>query len=112
MDKEFLQRAIMFRKQYFSENGKAHVSHYNAKVVIQACEICGSKEKLETHHIVPQSLADEKKRIYPWKHMNAQENLVSLCDGCHTKHHAGLLDIQGWIQTTGGRKILTREGAI
>ena len=110
MDKEFLRRAIAFRKQYFSENGKAHVSSYNARVVVQACEVCGSKEKLETHHIVPQSLADEKKRIFPWKHMNARENLVSLCDGCHAKHHAGGLDIQGWVQTTEGRKMRIGSG--
>ena len=112
MDKEFLRRAIAFRKQYFGENGKAHVSSYNPQVVIQTCEICGSRDKLETHHIVPQSLADEKKRISPGRHMNEKGNLVCLCDGCHTKHHRGLLDIQGWIQTTDGRKMLTGEGTI
>jgi DNA mismatch repair protein MutS len=105
MDKVFLERAFDYRKRYFSDEGKAHASRYNPKVVVQMCEVCGSTCQLETHHIVQQSDADEKKQISPGKHKNTKENLVCLCDSCHNKHHKGLLEIQGWVQTTDGRKL-------
>ena len=105
MDAMFLKRAVELRKRYFSDDGKAHASRYNAQVIVQMCEVCGSTNQLETHHIVQQSDADTNKRISPGKHMNTRENLVSLCSSCHDKHHGGLLDIQGWIKTTDGRKL-------
>ena len=105
MDADFLKRAIDFRKRYFGEDGKPHVSTYNTRVVIQSCEVCRSTDKLETHHIIQQSEADSQNRISPGKHKNARENLVCLCDACHKKHHRGLLEIHGWIQTTDGRKL-------
>jgi DNA mismatch repair protein MutS len=105
MDAEFLKRAMEIRNTYFREDGKARVSKYNPTVVISVCEVCGSTEQLETHHIVQQADADSKQRISPGKHKNTKENLVCICDSCHTKHHMGVLNITGWIQTTNGRKL-------
>jgi DNA mismatch repair protein MutS len=112
MDSEFLTRALDFRKRYFSDDGKAHASKYNPQVIVQACEVCSSTNQLETHHIVQQSAANSKKQISPGKHKNTKENLVSLCSDCHTKHHRGLLDIQGWIQTTDGRRLKIAEKSL
>lgn len=109
MDAIFLKRALDFRKRYFSEDGKPHASAYNPTVIVQACEVCNATEKLETHHIVQQCDADSKGRISPGKHKNTRENLVCLCEACHMKHHRGLLEIQGWIQTTDGRKLQILE---
>ena len=104
MDPAFLQAAFGFRKRFFA-GADAHLSHYNANVVVDACAICGSNESLETHHIVPQAAADKDKKISPGTHMNNTSNLVPLCDGCHDKHHKGLLEIKGWIATSAGRKL-------
>ena len=106
MDAEFLQRAVQIRKQFFSEDGKATVSSYNPTLIVSKCEVCGGKTGLETHHIVPQAVAKENgKTISPGKHMNTKENLVCLCDVCHTEHHMGKLTIVGWDQTTFGKTL-------
>lgn len=115
MDSAFLERAFGHRQRYF-EGGTAHTSRYNATLVVDACAICGSNDRLETHHIVPQAAANKDGKISPERHKNHISNLVPLCDGCHTKHHKGLYDIKGWIMTTAGRRldyldIATRPGS-
>jgi 5-methylcytosine-specific restriction endonuclease McrA len=106
MDPAFLTLAYDLRKELFGE-GQAHPSRYNAAVIVSRCAVCGvaAQGDLETHHIVPQAAADAAGRIAPGKHKNAEGNLVVLCGACHDKHHSGLLEIQGWIQTTDGRKL-------
>ena len=105
MDREFLAAAFDFRKRLFSEEGVQRTSRYNAAVVVRMCEVCGAHERLESHHIVPQAVADEKGYISPGKSKHVEGNLVVLCDTCHDKHHAGLLEIKGWTETTSGRKL-------
>ena len=106
MDSNFLEKAIDIRKRYFCDDGKAKLSKYNAKLVVNLCEVCGSADGLETHHIIQQSDADKDNRISPGKNKNTKENLVVLCNGCHTKHHKGVLNIKGWVATTVGAKLL------
>jgi DNA mismatch repair protein MutS len=103
MDREFLATAFDFRKRLFSEEGTPKASRYNAAVVVNACTVCGTREGLESHHIVPQAAADTKGRIGPGKSKHTVENLVVLCGTCHDKHHAGLLEIKGWVETSKGR---------
>jgi DNA mismatch repair protein MutS len=103
MDPAFLAAAFAYRKRFFA-GADAHLSRYNANVVVDACAVCGTNESLETHHIVPQASAKDKK-ISPGAHMNHTSNLVPLCDACHDKHHKGLLEIKGWIATSAGRKL-------
>jgi 5-methylcytosine-specific restriction endonuclease McrA len=52
-----------------------------------ACRVpgCRSTANLELHHIVPRSRGGSHEA----------SNLIQLCDGCHTAHHRGLLDIRG-----------------
>jgi DNA mismatch repair protein MutS len=109
MDPVFLTAAFDFRKRLFSEDGKARLSRYNAAVVVDACAVCGGKEKLETHHIVPQAAADSAGLIAPGKSKHVASNLVPLCDACHTKHHRGLLEIQGWVETSTGRRLISTD---
>jgi DNA mismatch repair protein MutS len=106
MDREFLAAAFDFRKRLFSETGSPRSSRYNAAVVVCACEVCGLREGLESHHIVPQASADEKGRIGPGKSKHVEGNLVVLCATCHDKHHKGLLEIKGWAETSIGRKLV------
>jgi len=44
------------------------------------CAICGSKEKLEVHHIVPLSRGGASR----------EDNLITLCQKCHSKCHSSL----------------------
>jgi DNA mismatch repair protein MutS len=106
MDAEFLAAAFSFRKRLFAEDGAPRASRYNAAVVVSSCEVCGGREALETHHIVPQAAADKKGRISPGKSKHVEGNLVVLCGTCHDKHHAGLLEIKGWTETSTGKKLV------
>lgn len=110
MDSEFLANAFTFRRKYYSDDGKARISSYNASVVVSCCAVCGSNDTLETHHIIPQARADKSGMVGAGKHKNDKENLAILCDECHTKHHKGLLEIKGWVTTTGGRILATNTG--
>lgn len=69
-------------------------SAYNSTIYMNKCEICESKESLETHHIIPQVIAPEKKSV--------KSNLVCICDECHKKVHSNKLVINGWKRR--GRK--------
>ena len=109
MDSGFLASAFAFRRKYYSDDGKARISAYNATVVVSACAVCGSKEGLETHHIIPQASADARGMVGAGKHKNVRENLAVLCDACHTKHHHGMLEIQGWVATTSGRMLVAKN---
>jgi DNA mismatch repair protein MutS len=111
MDAEFLALATALRKRMFTADGKAHASRYNSSVVVSRCGICGAgatgANTLEVHHIVPQAAADAEGRIAPGQHKNTKSNLVVLCESCHQKHHSGLLEIQGWKDTSEGVKLIT-----
>jgi DNA mismatch repair protein MutS len=64
-------------------------SRYNSKKLVSECARCGSKERLETHHIIPQREADENGFIVGTAlHKNSLCNLETLCDSCHTTHHS------------------------
>jgi len=103
MDPEFLKAAFAFRKRLTHMN-TSHTSRYNATVVVDRCAVCESRSGLETHHIVHQADAVEG-RISPGKHVHSAENLVVLCEECHAQHHRGTLRIQGWEQTSEGRRL-------
>ena len=59
-------------------------SHYNTNVFMNHCEICNSKDNLETHHIQDQQFADENNMIKHF-HKNNKHNLVPLCKNCHLR---------------------------
>jgi DNA mismatch repair ATPase MutS len=109
MPSAFLEKATEFRRRLKGQamGGAlgAPLSRYNSSVVRKACEICkkpGSHD-LEVHHLVPQEVAKKKnKMIAPGIHMNQKSNLAVLCEECHTKHHKGLLEIEGWLDTSSG----------
>ena len=64
-------------------------SRYNSRKSVSECERCGSKDKLETHHIIPQREADENGFIVGTAlHKNSFCNLETLCESCHNKHHS------------------------
>jgi hypothetical protein len=48
------------------------------------CQVCGSTDLLEAHHLVPRSQGGP----------DTEENLVLLCRSCHRKRHEELLKLQ------------------
>jgi DNA mismatch repair protein MutS len=104
MDPDFLLLAFQLRERRLGSTAKA--SRYNAAVTVSTCSICGVKDNLETHHIVPQREFREESKTNVGTSKNRVSNLAVLCAACHDKHHAGSLTVGSWIQTTEGRKLV------
>lgn len=79
-------------------------SNYNDDFLIE-CEICKSKENLESHHIIPQKDFDENKTHKKILHIKKDNysNIVTLCSKCHDKIDTDELIINGWIETSKGK---------
>jgi len=75
-------------------------SGYNSHVIVDTCGVCG-EQATEVHHIKYQSEAQNGRHGHVHKHHAS--NLVPLCEDCHKKQHAGLLNIVGWAHTSKGR---------
>jgi len=73
-------------------------SKYNSKLVMEKCELCDSKENLETHHIVFQKEFNKKlvnkKKFHLVK--NDLNNLVCLCQKCHDEIDRKNINIKKW----------------
>ena len=78
-------------------------SSYSVAAVVDCCAVCGSSSGLEMHHIVPQKDAAAAKAAGFQIHSGG--NLVCLCAVCHDHHHGGRLVIEGWQDTSDGRKL-------
>ena len=78
---------------------------------MDACTICGCKEKLESHHINMQKdfkssingqINSKKKHILK----DSKANLVVLCSKCHDNLHSGNFTISGLTKTTSGVQVI------
>ena len=99
----YLDRAMALRKAL--EGWQApHLSSYSAAAVVDRCAICGSGDRLETHHIHPQAAAATSTTS-----VHAAGNLVCLCASCHDEHHAGRLVISHWEETSAGRRLVWKR---
>lgn len=90
-DSVFIKRALSIRREYRKESGQllsGKTSRYNKEIFIDSCIICGSTQKLHTHHIKEQRHADGDGFI-EHTHKNMSGNLVVLCQTCHTNLHHG-----------------------
>ena len=110
-DKTFNERTNEILKEYdITQNiqniHKLSTSKYNSQVYLNCCEICKITTQLETHHIVWQKDFNEKNinnnKFYLQK--NDSSNLVTLCTKCHDKVDRNEIIINGWINTSTGRK--------
>jgi hypothetical protein len=85
---------------------KDKTSKYNTDVYLNNCQICKSKEKLESHHIVWQkdfnvnNINTNKLTLQK----NDASNIVILCQSCHDKVDNDEIKINGWKDTSNGRK--------
>jgi len=90
----YLDRATTIRKQLAGWTAP-HRSTYSASSVIESCEICKGVAGLEAHHVIPQKESGS----------HSAGNLVCLCSVCHDDHHGGRLVIEGWEETSAGRRL-------
>jgi DNA mismatch repair protein MutS len=106
-----LAYAFRFRLEHHDYTGQSIIplwgskkSRYNSKFILGWCQVPGCKEKAEdTHHIVPQSEADEQGYVATEKiHKNDLHNLTGLCAKHHQDHHNGLISIKGYVSTPKG----------
>jgi DNA mismatch repair protein MutS len=104
-DNWFNERTGQILKEFDNEV-EDKSSKYNSNIIVNCCEICKSKNKLETHHIVWQKDFDDNgfnnKKFYLQK--NNTSNLVVLCASCHDKVDRDEIIINGWIETSLGKK--------
>lgn len=106
MDHEFIELANEIRQGLLEiETNILSVkkTRYNSKLFKDHCAICNSKST-EVHHIKEQQNADANGFIGN-VHKNILFNLVNLCTRCHDQVHHGTLTIEGYVQTTNGRKL-------
>ena len=106
LDREFLELANIIRKEILHIDKKIvedKVSHYNNKLYMDKCEICGEKSQ-ETHHIKEQQEADENNMLGKM-HKNNLSNIVPLCKKCHNQQTYGNLDIKGYSMTSEGKEL-------
>uniref|UniRef100_UPI0023305A44 reverse transcriptase/maturase family protein n=1 Tax=Aquimarina algiphila TaxID=2047982 RepID=UPI0023305A44 len=100
----FNKRAkINDKKEYWTWNKRTEIIE---RLLADKCELCGSKESIEMHHI--RKLSDIKpkngKPVAEWKYfMNArQRKSLAVCKKCHIKIHNGEYDgISPRRKTTG-----------
>jgi DNA mismatch repair protein MutS len=80
---------------------------YNSNNYLIECEICKSKDKLETHHIKFQKDFDNNLIHNEFIHLkkDAEYNLVTLCSNCHDNIDRNKLIIYGWNETSYGKKL-------
>lgn len=111
-DLEFIKMAYDIKNQLLNQNINSpvidtKVSHFNSKLLMDKCDICGEKNNLETHHINQQKncingFIIDKQHIKK----NHLSNLIVLCRNCHNKIHSENIQINGVKMTNIGKKII------
>ena len=99
-NEEFHHKAFNLRNELLNKSSKLIAdkkSKYNSKLYIDHCQICGTRDDLEAHHIVFQSTSKVRK--------DRKSNLVVLCDQHHNHVHNGQINVQGWTSTTEGKML-------
>jgi hypothetical protein len=102
---EFLEKAQAFRHELLGTAPEdSEQTHSSWKVQRRLCELCQHPlvSDIEIHHIRPQKEAGETGHFADGTHKDHLRNLIAVCQTCHDKHHAGLLDIQPVKQTSEG----------
>lgn len=116
-DPLFINRAVEIKNGLLEKDGintklvSDKKSLYNKEIYMDACGICGGKEKLESHHINMQKdfkstingqINSKKKHIVK----DSKANLIVLCSKCHDNLHSGNFTISGLTKTTSGVKVI------
>jgi DNA mismatch repair protein MutS len=115
---EFIQTANEIKDEllgFKDQLQQTATSKYNNNVFVHECHVCHAKLKfvegvstLDTHHINHQKDCVDGF-VLNKEHLkkNASANLVVLCKSCHSKVHNGSLQIEGYVLTSNGKKLVT-----
>ena len=100
---DMIDAAFHMRRKLLGEDAieDAKQSAWNTDCMRQSCGACGEKVShlLEVHHIEERAAARPGQRNKDGTALNHIRNLVTLCQTCHDKHHAGLLEV-GSVEDT------------
>ena len=81
----------------------------NKSIYMDACVVCGSSDRLESHHINMQKdfvsgingqINKNKKHVVK----DSTANLIVLCSKCHDNLHSGNFTISGLVKSSSGVK--------
>lgn len=109
-DDSFYHDALNIRRNLTNEPSDIIIpkqSRYNTDVYMHSCQICGLNEletDLDAHHIVFQEKFKGNDRLGGLR-KNQCGNLVVLCKDHHNMVHNNELIIEGYEQTSHGRKL-------
>jgi len=93
LPKDFLDNAYEIRMKYNPETSSIlslKTSSYNAKKIVNICEMCKKNSGKEVHHLNYQMDADDNNIITTKDgvfHKNNLANLMTLCENCHNEIH-------------------------
>lgn len=105
-DNLFIDNAFEIRNQITNNSSEIlglKKSNYNKKKIMNKCEICSSKDSLETHHIVEQHTTDANGITPDGFHKNKLFNLTVLCHDCHLKVTLGKITTHGYVNSINGK---------
>ena len=111
---QFILNAEKIRKQLMGIGNKLleeKSSKYNADLYVDQCEICKCKDELDVHHIKFQSECNQHG-LYQHIPKNIIGNLVVLCKNDHIAVHSGKIIIEGWLESSEGRKLNWKKSDI
>jgi len=108
---DFIKSAYEIRTKYHTECKSVlslKTSQYNAKKIINICELCQKNPGKEVHHLQYQKDANcdgiiiTEDNVF---HKNNLANLVTLCDKCHVETHKKNIRMKK-VTTSQGTKIV------
>jgi len=100
----FMINAEKIKKEIMGINNnlvEIKTSNYNSSIFMDICNVCKKNKSIDTHHINYQSLSDDNG-FFENYHKNAKHNLIPICKECHDKEHSGIINIEGFKQTSEG----------
>jgi DNA mismatch repair protein MutS len=115
-DNEFIKLAQEIKNDLMNVPNKIlndKTSNYNSNVYMHECGICHQIIKLnefgnyiDSHHINEQKdCIDGFVKNKPYLPKNSKANLIPLCKKCHRDDHHNDIKIDGYVQTSRGKKI-------
>ncbi len=118
-DNEFISLAQEIKNILLNQTSlllSTDTSQYNSNKYKDMCEVCNVKSKLEddgrgsldVHHLVSQCnfkngiVVKDKEHVV----MNDLSNLITVCKKCHNDIHKGVINVDSYIKTTDGKKLI------
>ena len=82
-------------------------SKWNKQFYADECSICGCRERIQTHHIIEQNKFGDNNWL-DGINKNALDNLIGLCETCHSKLHRAGKELQV-LDTSLGKLVVEKS---